>query len=353
MDYLAKLPTIRDIGPGAFGLVRLCNDQVHGPVAVKFFFQAKFPDPTEWQLACDKALQEAKALRALEHRNVVRVHQVLQEPSQAEFLIVMEFCEGGSVRQLTKTNEIILSRAQRITRDAAIGLSYIHNQGFLHRDIKPDNILLDLQGEAKVADFGLVTDQLLAGLASAAGTPYYLAPEVADDFICSAISDVYSLGVTFLNLLHGDHWFLRTGTGEFFDTSGRFPKLSPKLLYLPHIPKSWRLSVGRLTRLSSLDRCQSMDAALNLVSRLQAVENWVCRVEPDRVTWTLEPSRGGRRVRVDWENYFRRGETWCAWTEDRTGQSKRTLERSNKGESSKETYRRLQAFFESRHKRQR
>lgn len=351
MEYLATLHPIHDLGRGAFGLVRLCKDDVHGLVAAKYFFRSTFPDPGDWLVTCDKALAEAQALKHLEHRNVVRVHHVLRSPQQDEFLLVMEFCDGGSARALSESNVINLLNVKKIIRDAAIGLNYIHNQKFLHRDIKPDNILLTSHNEVKIGDFGFVTDKLAAGFATPYGTPCYLAPEVPVNLTCSALSDVYSLGVTFIHLMHGDHWFLRQGRGQMLDWDEPFPPLASRGVWLPHIPAFWRTFVGRLTHADPAKRCQSMDEAVNLIARLPVVENWTCQVEADQISWILQPTPGSRKVRVLWENYLRRGESWCAWSEDAHGKAKKTLFRSQKGAPWMKTYRGLQEFFRSRHKR--
>lgn len=347
MDYLTTLHLVREIGTGAFGVVRQCTHDVHGDVAAKFFFRASFHDMDEWRVACERALTEGQALRTLEHRNVVRIHDVVRSPTEEEFLIVMEFCSQGSANRLVVDNEIHLRTVKKVVTDAAIGLNYIHNKGYLHRDIKPDNILMTADGGTKIGDFGFVTDKLTLGFATPYGTPLYLAPEVLKTNGCTTLTDVYSLGVTFLHLVHGNYWMMREGRGQLFklDADG-FPYLAPGGLFLPHIPTAWRTCINRLTRAEPDKRCQSMDEAVNLISRLPIVEDWTCVVGEDNVLWTM--TKGARVVQVLWERYLSRNENWRAWSEDAHGMNVKTLARSSKSDTWKQKYKKLQAFFASR-----
>lgn len=347
MEYLTTLHPGRVLGEGAFGVVRLCTHDVHNEVAAKFFFQANFDDDAKWKAACDRALGEARALRALEHRNVVRIHDAVRSPDGSEFLLVMELCDLGSARAPCESNVVNLAEARNIARDAAIGLNYIHERGFIHRDFKPDNIFRTSSGETKVGDFGFVTDEITLGFARPYGTPLYLAPEVRTNLACTFQSDVYSMGVTFIHLTHGDHWFFRAGRGEIFaaDEHG-FPYLKETALYLPHLPTEWRTAINRLTRADPIRRCASMAEAVNLLARLPAVENWECSIEPDVIRWRLQ--KGGRAVHVVWENYLRRGDAWRAWSDDGTGKNPRTFKQSEAGDTWMQSYRKLQAFFASR-----
>lgn len=348
VDYVATLTRLGPLGEGVFGEVHRYLDPVHGEVAVKRFFRSKFGSEDAWEEACAAALREARSLKALEHDNVVKIHQVLRTTNADEFLIVMEYCEGRSVRQLTEKNVISLPEAKGIIRDAAIGLNYIHGNKYLHRDIKPDNLLLKASGRTKLGDFGFVTDDLQFGFATPYGTAIYWAPEVLAERVCSELSDVYSLGVTFVNLVSGDHWFLRDGKGCMLAAGDDGePYLKPKMSYLPHIPVAWRNTINKLCRPDTANRCQSLSAAVNSIARLPAVEPWMCRVGDDVIQWEL--IKGKRRVRVEWSDYLGRpGERWAAWSEDLSGGGRRSIASSDKDDKWKAVYGSLQSFFASR-----
>ena len=354
MYLVANLEPVKEIGRGSFGVVWLFNDELHGPVAAKVFFSANFlNDPQAWRNACEDALSEARLLKTLEHKNVVRVFHVYRNPNETEFYLVTEFCDCGSAGRLTAENLSTLQISRKIIRDSAIGLNYIHNRNYIHRDFKTDNILLHKRRtEVKVADFGFVTDEIVqVGFATAAGTPCYLAPEVPVEGRCTAISDVYSVGVTFIHLLHGDLWFCRQGKGQFFDFGEDFPSLQAGALWLPHIPTSWKNCIKRLTHENPSNRCQSMDEAVNSISRLPLVEDWSCQVTEDHVQWSLPVHKSGRVVRVDWNDYLRKGESWTAWSENLQGGARKTLGSSARNESSRKIYRDLQKFFQTRNRR--
>lgn len=350
MHFITQLPTIRILGQGSFGQVHLCHDLAHGPVAVKFFYQTNFTSTGEWLNACKDALEEAQNMKALEHRNVVPIYQVVQSQAGDSFAIVMQFCDQGTLGTLPASNRIKLHRAKTIIRDAGIGLSYIHNKGFIHRDIKPDNIFQTSSGDIKIGDFGFVTDKLVFGFSGGAGTPEYIAPEVRHTRKCSSLSDVYSLGVTFLHMTHGDCWFRRKGNGaclkEITFDGQLWDVLSDDYTFLPHIPVEWRNTLKRMCNADSGKRHQSMDEAVNAVSRLPLVEDWECYVTPASVSWSL--IKGQRRVRVEWTDYLAKNQAWEAWSEDQTGNRRRALKKSSPSDSPIKRYRSLQEFFASR-----
>ncbi|MDP2520907.1 protein kinase domain-containing protein [Shimia thalassica] len=272
---------------------------------------------------------------------------MLADPADTEFLISCEFCEAGSARDSCKSNSINLKSAKGIVRDAAIGLSFIHSNGYIHRDIKPDNILLCSDGSAKVGDFGFVTDKLQFGFATPYGTPVYWAPEVFQTKACSNQSDVYSLGATLLHLVSGDSWFLRDRNRPLVatDPTGQ-PYLKENPVYLPHVPKDWRTKISKLLRHDSNRRCASMSEAVDLISTLGQVENWNCQVGADSIIWTLE--NGKRPIFVVWKDYFQKSSTWAAWSESLSGTNKRTLSHDPGNGKWYDSYRSLQSFFQER-----
>lgn len=347
-DYIASLRHIAPIGEGAFGEVHLFHDPLHGEVAGKRFFRTRFGSQEAWDKACADALKEAQNLKALEHAHVVKIHNVARTPDGEEFILVMEYCEGKSARQVTETNQVSLPEAKRIVRDAAIGLNYIHGNKYLHRDIKPDNILLRADGCVKLGDFGFVTDELQFGFATPYGTGIYWAPEVLEERACSELSDVFSLGVSFVNLMSGDYWFFRQGRGCMLMMSeDGEPRLSPKMLFLPHVPLPWRIVANTLCRPSVSGRSPSLSAAVNSIAKLPAVEPWICTVSEDVIRWEL--LKGQRRVRVEWQNYLGRpDERWSAWTENLDGSGCRSLKANSKGDRWKAIYMSLQRFFAAR-----
>ncbi|MBM4087269.1 MAG: serine/threonine protein kinase, partial [Planctomycetes bacterium] len=149
-------------------------------------------------------LREAQSQAALNHPNVVIIYHVGKAAEY--YFIEMEFLEGGSAAGLPKAT-MPTSRAVEIIRGAAQGLAAAHKKGLVHRDMKPENILLTAEGVAKVSDFGLAkavdVESGITASGQVLGTPYYMSPEQCRAVALDGRSDLYSLGVTFYHLLTG------------------------------------------------------------------------------------------------------------------------------------------------------
>ena len=154
-------------------------------------------------------LREAQSQAALEHPNVVPIYAVGNEAGC--HFIEMQFLSGGSGADLLK-QPVPIDTAAAIIRGAAQGLAAAHRKKLVHRDVKPENLLLSDEGLAKVADFGLAkatnVDSGLTAAGQVLGTPYYMSPEQCRANALDGRSDVYSLGVTFYHLLTGQRPFV-------------------------------------------------------------------------------------------------------------------------------------------------
>jgi serine/threonine-protein kinase len=154
----------------------------------------------------DRFLREAQLAAPLSHPHVVRVYDFGHDPDGRPF-IVMEYVEGGSLADaLARDGVLSPARVVAVARDCCSGLAYAHAAGLVHRDLKPQNLLLDLDGRVKIADFGIArtldgTSLTLTG--SVLGTAGYLAPEQAGGAQVSAAADIYGLGVTLHQLATG------------------------------------------------------------------------------------------------------------------------------------------------------
>ncbi|MDF1662868.1 MAG: bifunctional serine/threonine-protein kinase/formylglycine-generating enzyme family protein [Planctomycetota bacterium] len=153
--------------------------------------------------------KEAQALVRVLSEHVVRVFDVGEEDGQ--HYITMELVEGSDLKEVIKEHvQIEPKLAARFIRDAARGLGAAHKEGLVHRDIKPDNLMITNDGMVKVADFGLAIDtsdgKTRGGFKkrSIVGTPYYMPPEQADGSSSDGRADVYSLGCTLFHAVTGD-----------------------------------------------------------------------------------------------------------------------------------------------------
>src|SRR4051812_10151966 len=184
-------------------IVYLAHDRELGRVvAVKRLADNLSHDPS----FRDRFLREAQLAAPLSHPNVVRVYDFGHDPDGRPF-IVMEYLEGGSLAEaLARDGALTPARVVAVARDCCAGLAYAHAAGLVHRDLKPQNLLLDLDGCVKIADFGIArtldgTSLTLTG--SVLGTAGYLAPEQAGGAQVTAAADIYGLGVTLHQLATG------------------------------------------------------------------------------------------------------------------------------------------------------
>lgn len=197
------------LGQGGMGAVYLAEHAtLRRRVALKVLRPQKGPDA---RVSVERFLREARAAAALDHPNIVRIHDVAQQ-SDVHYL-AMEYVEGQTLDQiLARGGAIAPSLAVGYIAQAAAGLQHAHEKGFVHRDIKPANLILSNDGTIKILDMGLArsltsaADNLTEILDKGAivGTADYIAPEQAfGDVQVDIRADVYSLGATFFALVTG------------------------------------------------------------------------------------------------------------------------------------------------------
>lgn len=193
------------IGSGAMGEVWKARDTtLNRDVAVKIVNLFAPTDPS----AAERFRREATATAGLSHPNVVRVFDAgFDDPREA--FMVMELLSGPSLGELAGT--IGWQEAVELTAEVAAGLAAAHEVGVIHRDVKPNNVMLDRGGDrraAKVVDFGIARlaqsgDATLTAPATALGTAAYMSPEQAAGSSLTPASDIYSLGCLLFALLTG------------------------------------------------------------------------------------------------------------------------------------------------------
>ncbi|MEU7475516.1 serine/threonine-protein kinase [Lentzea sp. NPDC042327] len=190
---------VRQLGSGGFGTVWLAVDeQLDRTVAVKL---AHAPDNDTEQ----RMLREARALAAVRHPNCVRVFDIVQDPDG--LALVMEYIEGASLSETVMKNGLIDDKlAARLWLNMADALTSAHTRGVLHRDVKPSNVIVDVQGTAHLIDFGIARskgDSTLTATGMMVGTPDFLAPETARGEAASPASDSWQLAATVSYALTG------------------------------------------------------------------------------------------------------------------------------------------------------
>jgi serine/threonine-protein kinase len=143
--------------------------------------------------------READALRSLRHPHVVAMHDVAEE--DGEVILVMEYLEGGNLRDRLARGALGPEEFRRVATGLLAGLAAVHNAGQVHRDVKPSNVLLSTDGEAKLADFGVARaagaeTTLGRPEGTAVGTLRYMSPEQAKGKRVTTRSDLFSAAAT-------------------------------------------------------------------------------------------------------------------------------------------------------------
>jgi serine/threonine protein kinase len=198
---------LQPLGQGGMGVVFLAEHRVmKRQVAIKVLPQDKARD----RLAVERFFREARAAAALDHPNIVSLHDVCEEGGV--HYLVMEYVDGSTLQGvLDTTGPLHYGQAADYVAQVAAGLQHAHERGFVHRDIKPANLMVNRQGQVKILDMGLArsfvdpSDQLTStGMdAETTGTADYISPEQAMNHPVDARADIYSLGVTLFTLITG------------------------------------------------------------------------------------------------------------------------------------------------------
>ncbi len=198
---------LRELGRGGMGVVYQARQTVMDrPVVIKVVSKALLDQPD----AVERFHREVRAAARLSHPNIVTAYDA--EQAGESHMLVMEFVPGQTLAEvLRRHGPLAVAHACHFVRQAALGLQHAHEQGMVHRDIKPQNLMLTPKGQVKVLDFGLAKlaseRGSRAGLTSDGaymGTPEYCAPEQATDARSADIrADIYSLGCTLYCLLAG------------------------------------------------------------------------------------------------------------------------------------------------------
>jgi serine/threonine protein kinase len=202
---LGSYVLLEQLGQGGMGAVYLAeHETLQRKAAIKVL------PPGGNKLTVERFLREARAAAALDHPNIVRMHDVGRE-GEVHFL-VMEYVEGQTLDKLvTSTAPLQAQRAVEYIAQACAGLQHAYERGFIHRDIKPANLILSKDGTVKILDMGLARsneqhDQLTQLLDAGAivGTADYISPEQAiNDPNVDIRTDIYSLGATFFAIVTG------------------------------------------------------------------------------------------------------------------------------------------------------
>ncbi len=255
------------LGQGGMGRVYLAyHSQLGRPCALKVSSPSASQSLHPNWLA---TLQEGRSAAKLIHPHIVTVHAVGQEAGR--FYIEMELISGGSLKNWIKQQGATPTlKALQWISSIGSGIDFAHRHGILHRDIKPDNILVCSRGQAKLADFGLARRNDLPDVypqGQIIGTMPYLAPEVLQTGEHSTASDVYALGISLYYLLTGQLPYNGKTHAEIAHRILTTKPLDLRELQ-PEIPLSVAECVTSMMSKDSLSRPNNGTAAWHLVSSI-------------------------------------------------------------------------------------
>jgi serine/threonine protein kinase len=214
----------RHLGQGGMGSVYLASDtRLDREVAIKLLNRDLIGHPT----ARARMEREAKAMARLNHPNVVDIYDIMDH--EGTLALVIEFVEGGALTKRLEAGALPWEAATALIDGVLSGLHAIHAVGLVHRDLKPDNVLMASADTPKITDLGVAHDSTGRGMTrqgARLGTPEYMSPEQIKGLTVDARTDVYACGVVLYELLTGSVPFV--GESDF-DTWKAHTDLAPDL----------------------------------------------------------------------------------------------------------------------------
>src|ERR1051325_4121307 len=205
VERFGKYVVEKPLGKGGFGEVYLASDPDVGQhVAIKQLI-------AEGDRALLKRFrEEIRVTAGLRHKNIVIIHASGEQNGNP--YLVMEYLEGQTLKQVIRDRKpLTVLEKVRIMTQVAEGLSYAHSRGVVHRDVKPENIMLLPDGTIKIMDFGIALapdrDTAMSQTVGVIGTPGYLSPEQIDGHRANEQTDIFSYGDVYYEILTGTHPF--------------------------------------------------------------------------------------------------------------------------------------------------
>ncbi len=200
--FARRYQVIESLGQGGMGRVyKVFDTAVREKLALKLLS----PEIAADEPTIERFRNEIKLARTVSHRNVCRMHDLGLE--EGAYFITMEYVPGEDLKSLIRRiGALPLGKAVAVARQVCDGLEEAHRVGVVHRDLKPQNIMIDREGNVRIMDFGIarsVRGKGLTGPSVVIGTPEYMSPEQVDGREADRRSDVYSLGIVLFEMVTG------------------------------------------------------------------------------------------------------------------------------------------------------
>src|SRR3954447_9315898 len=281
----------RTLGSGGMGEVFLARDRVLGRDVALKVLRTQYAGDREF---AERFKREARSAASLSHPNIVQVYD-RGDTEDGSSYIAMEYVPGGTLKEkIVAEGPLGAREAAALGEQVAAALGAAHERGMVHRDIKPQNVLLTGKGDAKVADFGIAragSSVTISKTGSVLGTAGYMSPEQALGKPATPKSDLYSLGVVLYEALTGELPFTADNPIAVSMKHVNEPLVPPKEID-PSIPEGMNALVTRLMAKDPEDRYASADELADDLRRISS------GLPPTAVPSAVAPPRP-RRPRVD------------------------------------------------------
>jgi serine/threonine protein kinase/Tfp pilus assembly protein PilF len=200
--FAGRYQIIEELGKGGMGRVyKVFDQEVQAKMALKLIK----PEVSADKNTIDRFRNELKIARDISHKNICRMYDLGREGGN--YFITMEYVSGEDLKSfIRRAKQLVVGTAIFIAKQVCEGLAEAHRVGVVHRDLKPGNIMIDKEGNAKIMDFGIARSISIKGITGAGvmiGTPEYMSPEQVEGKEVDQRSDIYSLGIILYEMLTG------------------------------------------------------------------------------------------------------------------------------------------------------
>ncbi|MCP4394979.1 MAG: serine/threonine protein kinase [Alphaproteobacteria bacterium] len=275
MDNSIDIYTLNEcLGKGQFEVWRAYNTIQRKEVALKIIPL----NPQKGKKHLNMALKEAENLAKFKHNYIVNIEdaRITSSHTRLYLIIAMEYIKGGSIQACMENRFLAATLVRDRVTDALFALEYVHNQGFIHGDIKPANILIE-KNKPKLSDFGLcqvLHDGGICNYHSEAYTPH-LPPEFYPDKIHSISTDIYAMGITLFRLVNNmNDWRERLKSINDWREKIKMGTLLKNIDYENHVPDKIRRVINKACHKDMSKRYKSAEEMRQAIDKIQPKFQW-------------------------------------------------------------------------------